>query len=196
MDPDTSVTFLVRSVTRHRHHDRATQSRNAGHTLVLVFRLTSDVDPAFLARMLAVAVSWDPDRPRTSVDALRSDPVLVRYIEGWGRAGDDGLVALALDDVAAGAVWIRQFSPDAPGYGFVDADTPELSIAVDRDHRGRGAGSLLLAGILGRARARGVRRISLSVERENAARSLYERFGFVKVDERDDAWTMVNELGV
>lgn len=160
-----------------------------------MFRLTSDVDPAFLARMLATAVSWDPDRPRTSVDALLTDPALVRYVEGWGRAGDDGLVALAPDDVPAGAVWIRRFTAAAPGYGFVDEDTPELSLAVERDLRGRGAGSLLLAGILARARARQVARVSLSVERENAARSMYERFGFVKVDERGDAWTMVIDLG-
>ena len=161
---------------------------------MLVFRLTSEVDPAFLARMLATAVSWDPDRPRTDVSTLLTDPVLVRYVEGWGRAGDDGLVAIAPDDAPAGAVWIRQFAADAPGYGFVDEETPELSIAVEREHRGRGAGSLLLAGILGRARARRVPRICLSVERENAARSMYERFGFVKADERGDAWVMVIDL--
>ena len=159
-----------------------------------MFRLSSDADPLFLATMLDEAIHWDPDIPRQPLAALLSGEA-GRYVEDWDRPGDDALVALALDDMPAGAAWVRQFDDARPGYGFVDAETPELSIAVARAHRGRGAGSLLLGGILGRARARHVQRISLSVHRENPARSLYERFGFAKVDDRGEAWTMVAELG-
>ena len=39
-------------------------------------------------------------------------------------------------------------------------------------------GTALLLAVLGRAREDGVARVSLSVEIENVARLLYERFGF------------------
>lgn len=159
-----------------------------------MFRLTSEVDSAFLASMLDEAIHWDPDIPRRPRAALLQTEA-GRYVEDWGRPGDDALVALARDEEPAGATWVRLFDPARPGYGFIDAATPELSIAVARAHRGRGAGSLLLGGILGRARAHRVPRVSLSVHRENPARSLYERFGFTKVDQRGDAWTMVVDLG-
>jgi GNAT superfamily N-acetyltransferase len=156
--------------------------------------MSAHVDEAFLARMLVEAVFWDPDMKRQSVDEVLARPELARYVRGWGRAGDDALAALTLDDVPVGAAWVRLFDASEPGYGFVDAATPELSIAVERDHQGRGAGSLMLAGVLGRARARGVERVSLSVGNENPARSMYERFGFAKIAETAETWTMLIDL--
>ncbi len=143
--------------------------------------------------MLYEAVHWDPDTRREPVKEMLATEA-GRYVEGWGRPGDDALVALALGNEPAGAAWLRTFEPARPGHGFIDADTPELALAVARDHRGRGAGSLLLGGILGRARGRRVPRVSLSVHRENPVRSMYERFGFHKVDERGDSWTMLIDL--
>jgi GNAT superfamily N-acetyltransferase len=158
-----------------------------------VFRLTSEVEPPFLASMLYEAVHWDVDIPRVPLSQLLLTDA-GRYVERWGRPGDDALVALAMDDHPAGAAWMRVFDADEPGYGFVDPNTPELSLAVAHAHRGRGAGSLLLGGILGRARGRGVHRTSLSVHRENPARSMYERFGFTKIGEQGDTWTMLIDL--
>lgn len=158
-----------------------------------MFRLTAEADPRFLIAMLYEAVHWDPDTRREPVKEMLATEA-GRYVEGWGRPGDDALVALALGNEPAGAAWLRTFEPARRGYGFIDADTPELALAVARDHRGRGAGSLLLGGILGRARGRRVPRVSLSVHRENPVRSMYERFGFHKVDERGDSWTMLIDL--
>ncbi len=159
-----------------------------------MFRLRSDVERDFLAEMLYEAVHWDPDMRREPL-ATMLETEAGRYVEGWGRPGDDALVARGLDDQPAGAAWLRVFDADRPGYGFVDPSTPELTIAVTRDSRGRGAGSLLLGGILGRARGRGVHRVSLSVHRENPARSMYERFGFTKIGEHRQTWTMLIDLG-
>ena len=159
-----------------------------------MFRITSEVDPGFLARMLYEAVYWDPDMARKPFDTFLDDPVLARYVADWGRPGDDALIARSLDERPAGAAWLRRFDPGQPGYAYVDASTPELSIAVDREHRGRGAGSLLLAGLLGRARGRDVQRVSLSVANENPARSMYERFGFTKIGETATTWTMLIDL--
>ena len=159
-----------------------------------MFRLTSEVDPRFLAAMLYEAVHWDPDVKRDPI-ATVLETEAGRYVEDWGRPGDDALTAVAPDSQPAGAAWLRIFDAARPGYGFVDPTTPEVSLAVAYAYRGRGAGSLLLGGLLGRARARSVARASLSVHRENPARSMYERFGFTKIGEHGETWTMLIHLG-
>ena len=86
------------------------------------------------------------------------------------------------------------FRHDAPGYGYVDEQTPELSIAVVPSRRGRGFGDELLRALMDRARLEGYTALSLSVERENPALKLYERFGFRPVEERGDTLVMKADL--
>ena len=57
----------------------------------------------------------------------------------------------------------------APGFGFVDEGTPELTIAVVPSHRGHGTGAELLEALLERARAEGYTRVSLSAEPDRRA---------------------------
>src|SRR5688500_12942461 len=85
-------------------------------------------DTDFLWEMLLVAADWSPDRERRTVADVMTDPSLSRYIEGWPRAGDVGVVAE--DERRVGAAWWRLFSADDPGYGFVQSDVPEVSIGV------------------------------------------------------------------
>jgi [ribosomal protein S18]-alanine N-acetyltransferase len=68
----------------------------------------------------------------------------------------------------------------------IGADEAEiLSIAIDPDRRGRGLSRNLLLTHLGHLAGRGVRRIFLEVEENNApARRLYERCGFAVVGRR------------
>jgi ribosomal protein S18 acetylase RimI-like enzyme len=89
-----------------------------------------------------------------------------------------------------GAAWFRLFTDANAGYGFVDAETPELSIAVVPSRRGAGLGSELLDALLDRARADGYAAISLSVEKGSPAVGLYERHGFEVVREDDGGVTM------
>ncbi len=118
---------------------------------------------------------------------------LSRYVEGWGRPGDAALVVIeGFQPVAA--AWYRLFRTDEPGYGFVDEQTPELTIAVVPSRRGRGYGNELLTALLEEARKQGFRRVSLSVEPDNPALHLYERYGFAKVGERGGAFVMLAEL--
>lgn len=105
-------------------------------------------------------------------------PEIRRYLDAWGRAGDTGMVAVDADSRRLGAAWYRRFSVDARGYGFVTPDIPELSIGVIPVARGQGVGTALLAALLATVREQGQRGVSLSVDRQNPARRLYERHGF------------------
>ena len=78
-------------------------------------------DVRFLRDMLRHAYHW-----RLAEDTER--PVY-RYVQNWGRKGDAGVVALE-GPHEYGAAWYRLFTDDNRGYGFVDEQTPELSIAM------------------------------------------------------------------
>lgn len=153
-------------------------------------------DAGFLAQMLDEAINWDPERPRVSLEETSQEwEELPRYIEDWGRPGDVGLVAEE-GGQRVGAAWYRLYAAERPGFGFVDEDTPELSIALIPEARGRGIGTTLLIALLDRAREDGHEQISLNAELTNPARRLYERLGFVKVEIVDEDYqTMLLSLG-
>jgi GNAT superfamily N-acetyltransferase len=123
---------------------------------------------------------------------LNQDPDLpvARYVNNFGRPGDAGLVAWERGPV--GAAWYRMFAADEPGFGFVDEQTPELTIAVVPGRRGSGLGGELLEALLARAREEGHTAISLSAEAENT--KLYERHGFEAVEQKDGTVTMRKQL--
>ena len=150
-------------------------------------------DLPFMAEMLRAAAFWRPGAEAPPVGELVEQPDLAVYVEGWGRPGDAGLIA-RIDGAPVGAVWVRHFRDDAHGYGYLDAATPELSIAVVEGRRGCGIGHGLLTAMLVDLRLRGVARVSLSVEDDNPARALYERLGFVPVRAAGGATTMVRVL--
>jgi GNAT superfamily N-acetyltransferase len=103
--------------------------------------------------------------------------------------------AIVIEDYwPVGAAWYRLFTRDEPGYGFVDEQTPEISIAVVPNKRGGGHGSQLLEALIQRARDDGYKALSLSVEPDNPALKLYERLGFRKVGETGGSWTMKVDL--
>jgi ribosomal protein S18 acetylase RimI-like enzyme len=138
--------------------------------------------------MLRHAYYWRVDRVSES-----GEPPVQRYVERWGRPGDTALVAIQ-DFQPVGAAWYRLFRAEHGGYGFIDEETPELSIAVVPSRRGSGLGSELLEALLARAKADGYDAISLSVEKESPAVGLYQRHGFVPVREDDGAVTMRADL--
>jgi GNAT superfamily N-acetyltransferase len=131
--------------------------------------------------------------PRPSVGEAVASPALALYLDAWGRAGDRALLARQ-GARPLGAVWYRLFTADRPGYGYVDDETPELSIGVRARERGKGVGTALLAAVLAQAALDGHRRLSLSVEPDNPALRLYERLGFARHQLDDGAWTMLAQL--
>ena len=156
-------------------------------------RPAGPADAGFLADMLVEAVNWSP-RWNQGRDSIFATPAIAHYLTGWPRDGDLGVVAEACAQ-PVGAAWLRFLPADDPGYGFVAADVPELTIGVTPLWRGRGVGRALLRAIADRARETGIRQISLSVERKNFARQLYRAEGYRVVDSSGrDSDTMVKDL--
>jgi ribosomal protein S18 acetylase RimI-like enzyme len=156
------------------------------------FREATTEDVEALTAALLDAVNWS-GQARLSRQGLRADPHLSRYVEGWPRSTDFGTVAAVGNDVI-GAAWCRTFTVDEPGYGFIAADIPELSMGVQQAYRGRGIGSALLDALIAQAGTRRCRALSLSVEDGNRARSLYRRAGFAAVGRNGNSDTMRLEL--
>ena len=155
---------------------------------------TRVADLPFLRRMLYEAAYWRDDPQRPPLDDALAVPEVAVYLEGWGRPGDVGLVAHVAAG-PAGAVWVRRFDRHQHGYGYLDAHTPELTLAVAQPYRRQGIGGQLVARLLADPRLRGTSRVSLSVEADNPAVTLYEHAGFEVVEEDGGAMTMVRGLG-
>ena len=143
-----------------------------------IIRPAQPDDEPFLWDMGWDATAVDPGMRALGRDAAFAVPHVRRYLDGWGRPGDAGVVAVAEDGRRLGAAWYRLFPAEDPGWGFVAVDVPELSIGVAAGARGGGVGGALLDALLALARDQGFRALSLSVDRRNPARRLYERKGF------------------
>ena len=152
-------------------------------------------DEAVIAEMLAEAATWDRPfgQPLPRLEEILAEPRVADYVEGWGRAGDGGIIAELLD-VPVGACWFRSFTAEHPGYGFLGEDVPGLGLAVRPDHRGRGIGTRLLRATIGLARAQGATALGLSVAERNPALRLYRRAGFTEAGREDGSLTMRLEL--
>ncbi len=147
-------------------------------------------DQPLLWDMLYEALWVQPGRPRPGRSVLEQ-PDLAHYVAGFGdRPGDVGVVAHRDDGVALGAAWSRVLAGDDRGYGWVDDHTPEVSIALTPDARGRGVGTLLMLTLLDELRA-DYPQVSLSVDPDNPAKRLYDRLGFTAVGHVDTSITMV-----
>ncbi len=157
-------------------------------------RRATRADADFMKLMLYEAAFWRAGARRPPFHSALADTKLARYIKEWGRAGDSGLIAVKADAEPIGATWYRLFAADEPGYGFIDATIPEITLAVAPAYRSRGIGSDLLSALLEQARRAGFEAVSLSVDENNPARRLYERHGFERVARNGTAWTMRADL--
>ena len=138
-------------------------------------------DEPFLWDMLYFAAHMNQDGSGSSDDA-KGDGLLAKYVEGWGREGDLGVIAEDDAGQPIGAAWLRASSIEERGYPLVPEDFPEIAIAVDPNHTGGGMGGALLGALLDKAQGH-YPGVVLSVREDNRAIRLYERFGFDVVDE-------------
>jgi ribosomal protein S18 acetylase RimI-like enzyme len=145
-------------------------------------------DIPFLWDVLYFAAHMSEDGA-TSSKAARHDPHLNIYVKEWGRCGDCGMIAYdPQSQRKLGAAWIRFLTDDSSHYGYYDDRTPELAIAVLPEVTGQGVGSALLSHLIETVGAEAPA-IVLTVRSDNPAKNLYERFGFVVVEE------IINRVG-
>lgn len=150
-------------------------------------RPTSADDEGFLWLMLYYASHSDHEVGVSPTD-IRRDRELTGYIEGWCGLGHVGVVAETATG-PVGAAWLRRLDEtDSSNPVYVSAGVPELAIAVQPGMEGGGIGSALLSELLESVSGR-FPGVVLSARADNPAITLYERFGFSKVE------TITNRVG-
>ncbi len=117
-------------------------------------------------------------------------PELRVYYEDFGKYSSDLCIVAEDNGKITGAVWTRIMDD----YGHVDDDTPSFAISLYKEYRGRGTGTRLMTAMLDHLRAKGYRRASLAVQKENYAVRMYEKVGFRIIDEDQSEYIMVCEL--
>jgi [ribosomal protein S18]-alanine N-acetyltransferase len=150
-------------------------------------------DIHFLWEMLYQAI-YVPEGQTPPSKEIMNEPHIRQILEGWGRSGDLSLIAVDASNQPVGAVWIRLFNDDNKTFGYVDHETPILGIALHPHVRGKGIGTLLMEEVLKEAKELGYKKVSLSVDPNNPALRLYERYGFKKIGVDGTSWDMVTQL--
>jgi ribosomal protein S18 acetylase RimI-like enzyme len=150
-------------------------------------RPLTPIDEPFLWEMLYQAIYIPPDQPAPFRDIIQQ-PKIARYVQGWGKPRDRGFLALnAITNQPIGAIWVRLFPIEAPGYGYVDEHSPELAMAVLPGDRGQGIGTQLLTTLI---ESYPNESICLSVSEGNPVVRLYRRFGFAIISQTNGSITM------
>ena len=157
------------------------------------YRVIQAEEYEFSNEMLYEALFVLPGQPKFPREIIE-DPSIKKNIENWNqKEGDLAIVCLDGEELI-GAIWGRKFSEDNKGYGFIDAETPEIGMAIKQEYRGKGLGSNLIKLIIDKYIEMGVGQLSLNVNTLNPAKRLYERIGFMKVSEESGAAIMARQL--
>ena len=140
---------------------------------------------AFLYEAIYIPEGIEP--PARSIIEL---PELKIYYEDFGKGSADYCLVAEAEGRVVGAVWTRIMND----YGHVDDDTPSFAISLYKEYRGQGTGTKLMLKMLELLRTKGFKRASLAVQKANYAVKMYEKVGFVTVDQNEEEFIMVCEL--
>lgn len=89
-----------------------------------------------------------------------------------------------------GACWVRIMND----YGHIDDETPSFAISLYKEYRGHGIGTELMRRMLELLRAKGYKRASLAVQKDNYAVKMYKKVGFEIVGESEQEYIMLCKL--
>jgi ribosomal protein S18 acetylase RimI-like enzyme len=117
-------------------------------------------------------------------------PQLQEYIAAFGTRRADIAFVAQVQHRVVGAIWARIMHD----YGHLDDATPSLAMSVYPQYRGCGIGTALLRQLLCREQSAGYAKVSLSVQKANAAVRLYRRMGFTVVKETGEEYIMAADL--
>jgi ribosomal protein S18 acetylase RimI-like enzyme len=158
----------------------------------LIIRLLTKSEICFLDKMLYNAIFVPPGNERLP-DSIIEHPEISKYIKDFGREGDSCFVA-EINGELVGAIWTRHFNETNKAYGFVDSETPELSMAVYEIFRKKGIGTMLLNTMIKSLTDNGYKQISLSVDIINYAYDIYKKIGFTDYKLVGESMTMIMKL--
>ncbi len=127
-----------------------------------------------------------PAPPRSIIEL----PELQVYVRDFGGGETDICFVAETGGRVIGAAWTRVMDD----YGHIENGVPSLAISLYEQYRGQGIGTSLMMTVLAELKQRGYAKVSLSVQKANAAVRLYRRLGFVTVRETDEEYLMVNYL--
>lgn len=122
--------------------------------------------------------------------SIINSPEMQVYVEQFGEGDADYAFAAEVGSKVVGVVWVRIMHD----YGHIDVDTPSLAISLYKPYRGLGIGTALMEAMLALLKEKGYSDVSLSVQKANDAVRMYQRLGFLIVDENDEEYIMRNEL--
>ena len=150
--------------------------------------ITTD-DTPFLEDMLYLAIYVAEDKLPPNKEIIYQ-PELYKYVDQWDEKKDLGYILVDQEtNNKIGAIWLRLFEENNKGYGYIDKDIPELSIAISPSHRGKGFGTQLIQHLIKNLPPE-INTISLSVDIRNPAKKLYGRLGFKNHSAHDDTVIM------
>jgi len=135
-----------------------------------------DAREADLPAILAIT----NDAVRNTTAVWNETPTTLEARAAWLRERRAQGYAVIVVEEARKVAGFASLGPFRPFEGY--ARTTELSIYVDRDHRGRGHGSALLAALVERAKALGMHVIVAGIAGDNEESiRLHQRHGFAEV---------------
>lgn len=147
----------------------------------LLYRSTAPPDTPALWEMLTYAARM-PDDLAANIAAAQADPFLKKYVDGWGKPGDLGVLAVDESGTAVGAAWVRLLEHGYYARNYAAENIPELAIGVRPQLHGQGVGTALMEALFDVCQGQ-FPALVLSVRVVNPAVHLYERLGFVVVQE-------------
>lgn len=113
--------------------------------------------------------------------SLSEIPKLSIYETFYGFTSKDLGLYILVDNTIAGAAWIRRLNSDHGSNGFIDDNTPILTIGVLPEFRQKGYGSLMIEQLFIEAGAL-YNQISVSIVKDSCAFHFYKKHGFLLYD--------------
>lgn len=99
-----------------------------------------------------------------------------KYIKDFGREGDFALVCD--DGRVSGIIWTRLFKKEDESFGYIDDETPELTLSVLAGYNEQAIGKELLELLFNELKIRGYKQVSVSIAKDNDIFDVYELVGF------------------
>jgi ribosomal protein S18 acetylase RimI-like enzyme len=160
----------------------------------LLLRDSQHSDIPFMREMLYEAVFWRVSDNKPSLEEGLAYPEVSKALADWGRRDGDTAVIATVDSTPVGAAWYRFYTDTNFINGYIEETTPVLVIGVHSDYRHQGIGGKMIEWLIDHASKHTIRRMSLSVSKDNYATNLYRQQGFLEYADNGDAFIMMREI--